>query len=80
MALNLPKDVWLRPPETPQDAQVRTRLIERAYENLATIDQLEADIAHWNSVHPEKPIDPDPDGTLAHARDYYTRMIAAGAD
>lgn len=78
MALHLPKDVWLRPPSTPQDAQERTRLIERAYENLAEIDQIEADIACWNRLHPEKPIDPD--GTLAHARDYYTRMIAAGAD
>lgn len=40
---------------------------ERAIKN---IDSLFADCAHWNRLHPDELIDPDPDGEMAALKRY----------
>lgn len=56
----------------------RARLIERGRRNLAEIEQIFRDLAHWNAAHPdETPIDIDPDGLLARIAEGYRRMLAA---
>jgi hypothetical protein len=49
------------------------RDMERA---IATVDQLFADTAHWNRLHPEEePIEADPDGEMAAIKRYAEAMI-----
>lgn len=70
---------YLRPPTDPRDAKARADLIAQASHNLAEIDQIFLDVAHWNAhvrqAH-EPPIDPDPDGQLEQFRVYYRTLIA----
>jgi len=37
---------------------------DRAKKQLAEIEQFFNDIDHWNNMHPEEKINPDPDGQL----------------
>lgn len=48
----------------------RATLIERNRTIKREIEEIFADAAHWNSIHPaDVPIDPDPGGQLRHAYD-----------
>ncbi len=43
----------------------RRRILKIATESIKEIEQLLADTAHWNRLHPDQePIDIDPDGKL----------------
>lgn len=75
-SMGLPKKPYLRPPTDPQDAEKRANLIARASEQLAALDQYDADVDHWNRTHPnETPINTDPDGKLAEIRRYLTALL-----
>jgi len=46
-------------------AYLRSSLIERTKQLRDEIKQLFLDAEHWNRLHPDEVIDPDPDGELA---------------
>jgi hypothetical protein len=51
-------------------------IIRDAERSIKHVDELFADIAHWNRVHPqEEQIDPDPDGEMAAVKRYAQAMI-----
>lgn len=51
-------------------------IIRDAERSIANVDQLFADCAHWNRLHPdEEPIDADPDGEMAAVKAYAQAMI-----
>lgn len=51
-------------------------IIRDAERSIANVDQLFADTAHWNRVHPdEEQIDPDPDGEMAAVKRYAQAVI-----
>lgn len=51
-------------------------IIRDAERAVATADQLFADTAHWNRLHPdEQLIDPDPDGEMAAVKRYAEAML-----
>ena len=51
-------------------------IIKDAERSIENVDELFADTAHWNRLHPEEePIDPDPDGEMAAVRRYAEAMI-----
>jgi hypothetical protein len=53
-----------------------TSIIKDAERSIKNIDQLFADTAHWNRLHPdEKPIDPDPDGEMAAVKRYAQALL-----
>lgn len=55
----------------------REKLIARARKMKAEIEQMYADAAHWNRMHPNvTPIDPDPDGKLAGIKHGIEAMLA----
>jgi hypothetical protein len=53
----------------------RKNMLDRAIRAIAEIDQIRADCAHWNRMHPHEPIDADPDGALRRARASAQRVI-----
>jgi len=51
-------------------------IIRDAERSIKNVDQMFADVAHWNRLHPEEePIDPDPDGEMAAVKRYAEAMI-----
>lgn len=51
-------------------------IIRSAERSIATVEQIFADVARWNRLHPdEQPIDPDPDGEMAAVKRYAEAMI-----
>jgi hypothetical protein len=56
----------------------RARIIRSMERELANIDAMRDDVAHWNALNPgEAPINPDPDGNLRRIGDMYRRTLAA---
>ena len=46
------------------DDPLRSQIVAKAERMCAEIKQIFLDYDHWNNIHPEEPIDPDPDGKL----------------
>lgn len=58
----------------------RRRILKNASENIDEIEQLLADVAHWNRTHPDQePINIDPDGKLRQMADALRDMLARDA-
>lgn len=55
----------------------RASLARDARRIRAEIDQYLRDIAHWNRIRPDAPMDPDPDGQIARASEFVDRLLAA---
>lgn len=47
-----------------------------AANGVRLIDELFADTAHWNRLHPFEQVNPDPDGQLARMRASAKKLIA----
>jgi hypothetical protein len=54
----------------------RARIVASARRNLAEIESIFEDAAHWNRARPDAPVDPDPDGLLAKVADGYRQFLA----
>ncbi len=58
--------------------KTRQEIIDKAKKNLAEVNEIFWDCDHWNDYvrkpH-EKPIDPDPDGTLKRIKIYYESLL-----
>ncbi len=57
--------------------KTRDQIIAKAGRLCREISQTFQDVQHWNNIHPdEEPINPDPDGFLAHMLEILDGVLA----
>lgn len=59
----------------PTSHLTREVIIQRMRSARAEIDRYFLDVEHWNSLHPEEPIDGDPDGRMRRIHDAYAECL-----
>jgi hypothetical protein len=50
-------------------------IIKDAERSIKHVNELFADTAHWNRLHPDEQIAPDPDGQMAKLKEYAEALI-----
>lgn len=59
-------------------AVIAASFVERARAQRAEITQYFDDLNHWNRLHPDEPIDGDPDGEMRRLASWLDQRIAEG--
>jgi len=53
----------------------RSAIIRKIRRAKGEIEQYFVDVEHWNSMHPDEPIDGDPGGRMRRILDAYTECL-----